>query len=246
MMQAVQVSNDISDIVAINREQAKAVDGIRIIELSSLSDIIPYRTAEAIRRNLLRNSINVKQLTNHRVFEKWTNIDEYIEKCMDVRYISQEFLHINTELLIFNDVVAMYQLEPEVLVTVIRNANFAEQQKALFDNFWHVADKLELNEDGSTTYGVTIRRTPEEVYDFVSNLANWPQFSEFAADFERVDDDFIPYRVVPNKDGAELLMTNFRPRAASRAEYEEQLRWMEVELEQAKLILEAGGAALVS
>ena len=44
----------------------------------------------------------------------------------------------------------------------------------------------------------------------------------------------IPYRVVPNREGAELLMTNFRPINATKADYEEQLHWIDIELKKAK------------
>lgn len=274
MIQSVKISSNIEDIIAINRQLVDATDGIRIIELNSLGHIIPLRTAESIRRKLFRNNIKVKQLTNHRSFESWTNVQGYIENCMDVRYISPDTMPITVEMLVFNDTVALYQIEPEVSVTIIEHAAFAAQQKALFDNFWKVADKLDLDDDGGTTYGVTIKRPPEEVFEYISNLANWPEFSDFAASFERVSDteyiahttqgdirvladfddkrllldtkvilpdgtsDFIPYRVVPNKGGAELIMTNFKPKNASRAEYEEQLDWMEIELKRAKAILE--------
>lgn len=275
MLQSVKISSDIQDIVSINRRQVEAVDGIRIIELSSLNDVIPFEAAESIRRSLFKSKIKTRQLTNHRSFESWTNVTGFVEECMDVRHISEEVLPIEVELLIFNDVVAMYQLKPEVSVTIIEHAGFAAQQKALFDNFWNMADRLDLENDGSTTYGVTINRPPQAVFEYVSNLANWPEFSDFAADFERVTDkeyiahtsqgdirvivrfdadkllldtqvilpdgssDFIPYRVVPNKNGAELIMTNFRPANASRADYEEQLLWMEIELKRAKQILES-------
>lgn len=277
MRQSIQISCDIQDIVEVNRRQREAKDGIRIIELSSLSDIIPYKTAESIRRSLYSRKIEVRQLTNHRSFETWTGVAGFVETCMDVRYIPEDTMPIGVELLIFNNLVAMYHIEPTVMVTVIENQAFADQQKALFDSFWGLANKLELNDDGSTTYGVTIRRKPEEVYDFVANLANWPQFSEFAANFERITDTeyiahtsqgdvrvlarfdrehllldtevvlpsgetcFIPYRVVSNRDGAELIMTNFRAVSASRQDYEEQLRWMDIELRRAKEILEANG-----
>lgn len=151
MGQSIRISSDIRDIIDINRRQIQARDGIRIIELSSLGDIIPYRTAESIRRRLMSNSVQVRQLTNHRSFESWTGVPGYIEACMDIRHISEELLPIEVELLIFDDIVAMYQLEPQVSVTIIEHAAFAAQQKALFDNFWRIADKLDLKEYGSTT-----------------------------------------------------------------------------------------------
>lgn len=272
---SIQTSTNIADIIEVNRRSAEAKEGIRIMELSTLSDLIPKRTAESIRKRLLERKLQVKQLTNQRVFEAWTDLPSFVETCLEVRYVSPETLPIQTELLLFDDTVAIYQIEPEVSVTIITHTDFAAQQKALFDNFWSVAKAVALTKDGSTTYAVTINRSPEAVFGFISNLANWPSFSDFAANFERVTDaeyiahtpqgdirvvakfdrkrmlldtrcilpdgtsDFIPYRVVPNKGGAELIMTNFRPKHATKAEYEEQLHWMDIELQRAKAVLEA-------
>ena len=271
---SVRVSDKIEDIIEINTRAAQTTDQIRIMELSSLGQLIPLETAEAIRCSLRDRKIRVHQLTNQRTFETWTKVEGFVETCMDVRYVSAEVLPIQTEVLLFDDVVAIYRIEPDVSVTIIENAAFAEQQKALFDNFWRIASPLALNEDGSTTLAVTIKRSPQEVYDFIADLSNWPKFSEFAANFERVHDSeyiahtsqgdvrviahfdsqklildtdcilpsgesqLIPYRVVPNKIGAELMMTNFRAASSTRQEYDEQLRWMEVELKQIKRILE--------
>lgn len=49
---------------------------------------------------------------------------------------------------------------------------------------------------------------------------------------------FIPYRVVPNGDGAELIMTNQQTATVSDQAYTEQLRWMKEELEAIKRIIE--------
>lgn len=48
----------------------------------------------------------------------------------------------------------------------------------------------------------------------------------------------IPYRVVPNLDGSELVMTNFQSPGDSAEEYEEQLDWMARELDGARLYIE--------
>lgn len=52
------------------------------------------------------------------------------------------------------------------------------------------------------------------------------------------DEQFIPYRVVPNGNGSELIMTNQQTAGVSDEEYAEQLTWMREELENAKKILE--------
>jgi hypothetical protein len=50
---------------------------------------------------------------------------------------------------------------------------------------------------------------------------------------------FIPYRVVPNLDGCELIMTNFQSPGDSDDEYREQNDWVIRELHGAKQFLES-------
>ena len=124
------------------------------------------------------------------------------------------------------------------------------------------------------TISVSINAKPEKVYDFVADINNWPQFSDFASDIEKVkdgewifhtsqgdvrvlekfdkdhllldtvcivpsgDEQFIPYRVVPNGDGSELIMTNQKTDGVSDEEYAEQVGWMKDELENIKKLLE--------
>lgn len=45
---------------------------------------------------------------------------------------------------------------------------------------------------------------------------------------------FIPYRVVANLDGSELIMTNVKAPDDTMDDYEEQLRWMRDELDGAR------------
>ncbi|MFZ1487719.1 MAG: hypothetical protein WAS74_01705 [Candidatus Saccharimonas aalborgensis] len=53
------------------------------------------------------------------------------------------------------------------------------------------------------------------------------------------DEQFIPYRVVPNGEGSELIMTNQQTAGVSNEEYAEQLTWMREELKNIKKIMEA-------
>lgn len=274
MKNSIFTSDKISDIVDISRRSARSKNGIRIIELSDLGDIIPKKAAEDMRQKFVKHQTQVKQLTNHKRFVAWTEVDAFVGQCLSIKYIDPEFLPIKLEVLLFDDVVAYYGVEPTVTLTVIENKLFAEQQRYLFDNFWKIADPVQLTADGSTTYSVTIKRKPEDVFRYISDLSNWPKFSDFAKDFERVTDDkyiahtsqgdiavkakfdtesllldtvctlpdgasdFIPYRVVPNKNGSELMMTNFKSTESSAEDYDEQLRWMKLELNKVKHLLE--------
>ena len=144
------MSHTIEDIAKINRESARAKTGIRIIELSSLGEVIPLAEAEGIRQQLLANKVPVKQLTNVSSFAGWTAVDGFVDQCMQVRHISEQELPIQTEVLIFDDTVAFYRVEPEVTLTVVTEAAVAAQQKALFDLAWQQAAPMALASDGST------------------------------------------------------------------------------------------------
>lgn len=52
------------------------------------------------------------------------------------------------------------------------------------------------------------------------------------------EEQFIPYRVVANGDGSELIMTNQQTATVSDKDYAEQLQWMKTELDMIKKILE--------
>lgn len=60
---------------------------------------------------------------------------------------------------------------------------------------------------------VSIRAKPIDVWEFIANLNNWKQFSEFGKDIEQVDDDEWIFhtsqgdvRVIPKFDREKLLL----------------------------------------
>lgn len=120
------------------------------------------------------------------------------------------------------------------------------------------------------TISVSINAVPEKIWEFVADINNWPLFSDFASNIEKVqdgewifhtsqgdvrviekfnrelllldticivssgDEQFIPYRVVPNGEGSEIIMTNQQTDGVTDEEYAEQLTWMREELENIK------------
>jgi hypothetical protein len=124
------------------------------------------------------------------------------------------------------------------------------------------------------TVSVSINAKPEKVWNFVSDLLHWRQFSDFGKDIEQISDtewifhtsqgdvqvipkfdkerllldqvciiasgeeQFIPYRIVPNGDGCEIMMTNQQTATVNDEEYAEQLKWMTDELNNLKKIME--------
>jgi len=125
------------------------------------------------------------------------------------------------------------------------------------------------------TVSISINAKPEKLWEFVADLNNWKQFSDFGKNLELVSDaewvthtsqgdikvipkfdkakllldheviiasgekQFIPYRVVPNGGGSELIMTNQQTASVSDKDYAEQLRWMKNELNNIKRIMES-------
>ncbi len=142
--------NQIEEIIRVNARSAKSKNGIKIIELSSLGEIIPFGEAEKIRKMCLENNIQIQQLTNRTSFGPWTQVKDFIEQCMGVRCISSETLPTKVEILLFDDTVAFYQIKPDVSVVVIENADFATQQRTIFDIIWKLGSELTLQADGST------------------------------------------------------------------------------------------------
>lgn len=150
MIEKLHTSHSIEDIAAINRRSVDASSEVRIVELSSLDQLIPLEEAEAMRQQWLERGVQVLQLTNQQVFDSWTAVDGFVERCMEVRYVSPNVLPINWEMLQFDDVVARYRTEPTVDVFVWQGLNRATLQQKQFDWVWERAEPLALQGDGST------------------------------------------------------------------------------------------------
>lgn len=127
----------INDLYEISLLSAKSKEKqIYIYEISNLSDIIGFKKAEILREEFLKNKIKVKQITNNPVVPKFTKNDDFFNKLMDFRYVPKNIFEIKDEILIFDDVVAIYNTEPKIKLLVIKNKNFAKNQKQLFINLW--------------------------------------------------------------------------------------------------------------
>jgi hypothetical protein len=109
---------------------------IYIYEITNLSEIVGFEKAEILRKEFLKNKIKVKQLTNLPVLPKFTENDKFVNSLMEFRYVPKEVFEIYDEILIFDDVVALYNTKPEIKLMVIKDKNFAKNQKQLFMNLW--------------------------------------------------------------------------------------------------------------
>ena len=105
---------------------------------------------------------------------------------------------------------------------------------------------------------MTIERSPAEVYAFVSDPKNLPQWASglntavkvrfvernpfgVLDHYVKVDSGaevYVPMRVFANGDGAEVLLTVFRRPGTSEEKFAEDTHWVRRDLEALKALLE--------
>jgi hypothetical protein len=113
------------------------------VELSTLDGLMDKETAESIRSEIIRKDISVRQLTNlSEIYGDWTRFSKELQELMQIRYISTEIFDIQNEILIFDNVVAMYRIEPEVYYVEIEDIHYANMMRAFFDNLWRVSQAM--------------------------------------------------------------------------------------------------------
>lgn len=137
------VADDLYDI-SLMSARAKEKQ-IYIYEISDLSKIVGMEKAEILRSEFLKNNIQVKQITNNPILPKFTENDEFVDKSMSFRYVPKNIFEIKDEILIFDDMVAIYNTKPDIKLLVIKNKDFAENQKELFLELWNNSKKITVN-----------------------------------------------------------------------------------------------------
>lgn len=137
-------ANDLFEISLMSSQAKEKM--IYIYEVSDLSKIVGFKKAEILRNEFLRNGIKVKQITNNLKLSKFTENDEFVDKNMDFRYVPKEKFKIRDEILIFDDMVAVYNTTNRPELLVIKNKKFAENQKELFRELWNRSKKITINQ----------------------------------------------------------------------------------------------------
>jgi sugar-specific transcriptional regulator TrmB len=136
--------------VTYNSTNAKGV--LRIIErVNDMSVILPKQFAEDMRQKFLDNKILCKQISPFPTLTAWTDVTEFVEKYSEARYIPPEKLKRDFEVLIYNDVYALYNTEGEDTFCIeIYNPELAAMQKQIFDFLWDSAQKMKYTDNHGT------------------------------------------------------------------------------------------------
>lgn len=127
----------------------KAEKELYIYEISKgMHPFTGKKFAEKMREEFFLRKIVTKQLTNIRFFKPFTKIEQYVKHCMKLKYIDPKDLKMDFEVLIYNDVVAIYTYKKEIFGVEIYNPNLVYMQKQLFRYIWKNAEVMEVKKGG--------------------------------------------------------------------------------------------------
>lgn len=136
----------IEGLKLVTWNSTKALGELRIFEMvTDMSAYFDFGFSERVRMEFLKKGLkNLYQLTNLPQFGPWTNIEEFIDIC-EFRYIDPKEFSLQVEIVVYNDVVAMYKLSGrEIFCIEIHNADLARMQKQIFDFVWERSQKMKV------------------------------------------------------------------------------------------------------
>jgi hypothetical protein len=108
-----------------------------------LDGLMDTETAENIRQDIIAKNIPVRQLTNlSEIYSNWTQFSRELQELMQIRYIKKEVFDIQNEILIFDNIVAMYRVEPDISYIEIEDASYADMMRSFFDNLWNASQAM--------------------------------------------------------------------------------------------------------
>lgn len=140
-------------LLQVTKHSLTAESELLIYEASfaSLNEFLDKEQADEIRKEFVRKGIKVREITNHAYQEGYTDVSGYDEKVMNIRYINPKKLQIDTEMLIYNDIITIYSLTEPLYIFEIQDANLAKMQKQIFEFAWKTADRAILGRNGRSS-----------------------------------------------------------------------------------------------
>ena len=137
--------------VTTNSLEAKGELLVFETSYASLNNLFSKKQAEDIRAKFLERKIKVRELTNHAFHEQYTNVPDFHEKVMNIRYVNPNKLNIQVESLVYNTIVALYEPKENGFCVEIHSKELADQQRQLFEFIWKQADRPIIGKGGRTS-----------------------------------------------------------------------------------------------
>lgn len=103
--------------------------------------VASMRWSEKHRAKTLEADYKIREVLNPQGKpENFTANKEFVEKAYQKRYISPDILPLTQQLCVYNNTVAVYNWRNQQKVgTEIINKDFADMQRAVFENYWKLA-----------------------------------------------------------------------------------------------------------
>lgn len=130
----------------VTYNSTKSKGPLRIYEARpTMETFLDHEIAEEMRRRMKEAGIMTLQLTNETEIQEYTDVFEEIELFWGVRYIDPEKLRFEFEVLIYDDIYCLYNVEGDDIFCVeIQDIRLAQMQKQLFDYLWSGAQELKI------------------------------------------------------------------------------------------------------
>lgn len=145
---SIRHSNDVEDIIDISWREARSKTEVLIFEIGKMDDLMPLAQAEEIRQAIKDNKIRIRQLSNYERINKYTEVKDY-EQLIQLRHIDEDIFKVSSEIVIFEDTVAIYRIKPSVTYLEINDSGYADMMRSLFESVWKVSDVMVLGMGGS-------------------------------------------------------------------------------------------------
>lgn len=127
----------------------RAEKELRIYEVSdSMTAFLSQDFSEKVREQLIEHKIHTLQLTNATSIHEYTKHTTLVTDLWTPKYISKKEIAIQSEILIYNDVTAMYHYQQnDIFCVEIINQDLANMQRQLFDFIWSRATPMKKLSD---------------------------------------------------------------------------------------------------
>jgi len=140
----------IDGLKTVTWNSTNVVGIFRIFELAQdMTAFTDFGFSERIRMEFVRRGKlkELRQITNIKKFGPWTNISEFVKLCK-FKYIDPKLLDMRTEIVIYNNIVAMYQYKKrDVFCVEFNNEDLADMMKNLFDFVWAGGKEMKIYDE---------------------------------------------------------------------------------------------------
>ncbi len=136
----------IEGLKQVTYNSLKAKGELLTMEVADMNSFFEYEYAEKMRQKFIEREITIRTLTNQKEISAWTEVGtKMVKKYWEIRHLPADQLEIEFEILLYNDVYAMYRYQGEKIFCVeIYSQELAKMQRQIFWYMWQQAQPFEV------------------------------------------------------------------------------------------------------